>query len=61
VLKKRSGRHEETIRQIWFDTGGVHLSEPLEQLRGVFTGVPVEANPRGLSEVPAGRNATPAP
>ncbi|WP_043458665.1 ATPase domain-containing protein [Azohydromonas australica] len=42
VLKKRSGRHEETIRQVWFDGGGVHLSEPLEHLRGVLSGVPVE-------------------
>lgn len=42
VLKKRSGRHEESIRQIWFDHQGVHLSEPLLKLRGVLTGVPVE-------------------
>jgi circadian clock protein KaiC len=42
VLKKRSGAHEEAIRQIWFDAEGIHLSEPLIQLRGVFTGVPVE-------------------
>jgi circadian clock protein KaiC len=42
VLKKRSGRHEESIRQIWFDDHGIHLSDPLLHLRGVFTGVPVE-------------------
>jgi circadian clock protein KaiC len=42
VLKKRSGRHEESIRQIWFDSGGIHLSEPLLELRGVLTGVPVD-------------------
>ena len=42
VLKKRSGRHEETIRQMWFDGSGVHLGEPLMHLRGVLTGVPVE-------------------
>jgi circadian clock protein KaiC len=42
VLKKRSGSHEEAIRQIWFDTDGIHLSEPLIQLRGILTGVPVE-------------------
>lgn len=46
VLKKRSGTHEDTIRQIWFDRAGVHLSEPLLQLRGVLTGVPVEMEPR---------------
>jgi circadian clock protein KaiC len=42
VLKKRSGRHEESVRQIWFDAQGVHLSEPLLHLRGVLVGVPVE-------------------
>ena len=43
VLKKRSGKHEESIRQMWFDGQGVHLSEPLTHLRGVLSGVPVEA------------------
>jgi circadian clock protein KaiC len=42
VMKKRTGGHEESIRQLWFDRDGVHLSEPLLQLRGVLTGVPVE-------------------
>ncbi|MCR5886010.1 AAA family ATPase [Rhizobacter sp. J219] len=42
VIKKRSGAHEESIRQMWFDASGVHLSEPLMHLRGVLTGVPVE-------------------
>jgi len=42
VMKKRTGRHEESIRQIWFDSQGVHLSEPLLQLRGVLTGVPID-------------------
>jgi circadian clock protein KaiC len=44
VIKKRSGPHEESIRQIWFDASGIHLSEPLMHLRGVLTGVPVEAD-----------------
>lgn len=42
VLKKRSGTHEQTIRQIWFDAGGVHLGEPLVHLRGVMSGIPTE-------------------
>jgi circadian clock protein KaiC len=42
VIKKRSGRHEDTIRQLWFDDKGVHLGPPLMHLRGVLTGVPVE-------------------
>ncbi len=43
VMKKRTGGHEDSIRQLWFDETGIHLSEPLLQLRGVLTGVPVEA------------------
>ncbi len=42
VVKKRSGLHEESIRQLRFDSKGVHLSEPLMHLRGVLTGVPVD-------------------
>jgi len=58
VLKKRSGRHEETIRQIWFDAAGVHLGEPLEKLRGVLTGLPTEVGLDG-ADVPAGLAGTP--
>jgi circadian clock protein KaiC len=42
VVKKRGGKHEETIRGLYFDESGIHLTEPLSQLRGVLTGVPVE-------------------
>ncbi|RZL33789.1 MAG: circadian clock protein KaiC [Rubrivivax sp.] len=42
VVKKRSGWHEDTIRQLWFDGDGVHLGPPLTHLRGVLSGVPVE-------------------
>lgn len=45
VLKKRSGRHEESIREIRMDGQGIHLSEPLLHLRGILTGVPVEVSP----------------
>jgi circadian clock protein KaiC len=41
VAKKRSGAHEESIREIRFDAQGIHLSEPLTHLRGIFTGVPL--------------------
>ncbi len=49
VQKKRTGAHEESIRQMRFDERGVHLSEPLLQLRGVLTGVPTEI-PRARDE-----------
>ena len=42
VVKKRSGTHEESIREMWFNRQGIHLSEPLEQFRGILTGVPVK-------------------
>jgi circadian clock protein KaiC len=42
VVKKRSGPHEETIREIRFNSGGIHLSEPLSDFRGILTGVPVK-------------------
>lgn len=42
VMKKRSGKHEESIRELHFDEAGIHLSEPLTQFRGILTGVPQE-------------------
>ena len=42
VMKKRTGNHESAIREMWFDQQGIHLGEPLTQLRGVLTGVPIE-------------------
>lgn len=45
VGKKRSGPHEESIRELRFSGDGIQLSEPLTQLRGIYTGVPVEAPP----------------
>jgi circadian clock protein KaiC len=59
VLKKRSGDHEESIRQIWFDRQGVHLSEPLMHLRGVLTGVPVDLGTAPLPPWPEAREPAP--
>ena len=42
VLKKRTGSHEESIRELYFDRNGIHLSEPLMQYRGILTGAPEE-------------------
>ncbi|HTW95103.1 MAG TPA: ATPase domain-containing protein [Tepidisphaeraceae bacterium] len=42
VVKKRSGMHEQSIRELHFDHNGIHLSDPLMRYRGIFTGVPVE-------------------
>ncbi len=41
VIKKRSGDHEETIREFGLVKGaGVKVGEPLKQFRGVLTGTP---------------------
>jgi circadian clock protein KaiC len=46
VVKKRSGPHEESIRELRFSSDGIRLGEPLEQFRGILTGVPVEIDQR---------------
>ena len=40
VIKKRSGRHEKTIREYLIDHRGVTLGEPLTGFQGVLRGVP---------------------
>ncbi len=40
VLKKRTGSHEETIRELRFDGGKMRIGEALSDFRGVLTGVP---------------------
>jgi circadian clock protein KaiC len=45
VLKKRTGGHEGSIRELWFDQHGIHLSEPLLTLRGILSGSPIEVEP----------------
>jgi circadian clock protein KaiC len=40
IIKKRTGRHEGTIREFTIDHGGLHLGEPLIGFQGVLRGVP---------------------
>jgi circadian clock protein KaiC len=40
VVKKRSGYHEATIRELTMSSRGVRVGPPLEQFEGVLTGVP---------------------
>jgi circadian clock protein KaiC len=42
VVKKRSGAHEESIRELRFGKNGIELSEPLIKFRGILSGVPEE-------------------
>lgn len=39
VIKKRTGKHEDTIREFWIDNG-LHIGEPLSQFHGVLRGTP---------------------
>ena len=39
VIKKRGGKHEDTIREFWID-GGLHIGEPLSEFQGVLRGTP---------------------
>ena len=54
VIKKRGGRHEDTIREFWID-GGLHIGEPLSEFQGVLRGTPSSpgrsrARPPGAGE-----------
>ncbi|HEY3013152.1 MAG TPA: ATPase domain-containing protein [Gemmatimonadales bacterium] len=40
VLKKRSGHHEQTIREFQITDKGVRVGQPLHTFQGVLTGVP---------------------
>jgi circadian clock protein KaiC len=40
VVKKRSGVHERTIRELFLEKGEVKVGQPLAQFEGVLTGVP---------------------
>lgn len=40
VVKKRNGKHEQTIRELNVNEGGIEIGDPLEDFEGVLTGVP---------------------
>jgi circadian clock protein KaiC len=41
VVKKRTGAHERTIRELRLERGGVRLGPPLSGFQGILTGAPV--------------------
>jgi circadian clock protein KaiC len=45
VMKKRSGNHERTIREFSVGAGGVEVGDPLVNMHGVLTGIPVINSP----------------
>lgn len=46
VLKKRTGPHEDTIRELTFTDRTLSVSEPLARFRGVLMGVPELQEPK---------------
>lgn len=40
VLKKRSGAHERTIRELIFEKNSIRVGPPLKEFEGVLTGTP---------------------
>jgi circadian clock protein KaiC len=54
IIKKRTGTHEETIREFRIAKGGLSLSGPLEQFQGILQGNPTfVGNGTGLLRQPA--------
>ena len=43
IIKKRTGPHEDTIREFSINSHGLVLGEPLTSFQGVLTGVPIYA------------------
>lgn len=46
VLKKRSGKHEDSIRELSLVRGGISIGPPLTGLRGVLAGIPAAGEQR---------------
>jgi circadian clock protein KaiC len=40
VVKKRTGVHERSLRELSFNSSGIRIGKPLTQFEGVLTGVP---------------------
>jgi circadian clock protein KaiC len=53
VVKKRSGKHERTIRELRLGSGGLTLGEPLTDFQGVLSGTPTFRGAEGLLTRPA--------
>lgn len=41
VIKKRSGAHEDTLRELTMSASGIHIGDALAEFQGVLTGVPM--------------------
>jgi circadian clock protein KaiC len=48
VVKKRTGAHEDTIREYRIGKGGIALGEPLESFQGILRGIPTLVGDGGV-------------
>jgi circadian clock protein KaiC len=60
VVKKRSGAHEDTIRELAIGPGGLVVGRALTEFHGVLTGVPVFKGTT-LKRLKASKNASAKP
>jgi circadian clock protein KaiC len=47
VMKKRAGKHEDTIREFRLDSSGIRVGQPLMEFQGVLQGMPTYHGPTG--------------
>jgi len=47
VIKKRTGAHERTIRELRLTSHGIDVGEPLREFQGILTGVPHVLDAKG--------------
>jgi circadian clock protein KaiC len=52
VVKKRSGKHETAIRDYAMNENGINIGPPLDQFRGLLTGVPTLTPPMKEASIP---------
>ena len=58
VVKKRAGKHENTIREFWINSNGLSIGAPLTDFHGVLRGVPnYVGSASGLGGTATGKNA----
>lgn len=48
VIKKRTGPHEDTIRELSITSKGLRVGKPLTQFHGVLTGIPTFRGAKGM-------------
>jgi circadian clock protein KaiC len=49
VLKKRTGAHERSLREMGIGPGGITIGAPLRNFRGILTGVPQESGTAAIA------------